>query len=74
MERQNRTLDLYEWTSGTCFRHPAQGEVSTALVALIVLPDREGHEVRACVDCVIALEDMKRESGSRSAGNCQPAE
>ena len=73
MERK-RILELYDWTTGTCFRHPCKGEVSTALVALILLPDSDGHEVRACVDCVIALEDMKRESDSRSAGNCQPAE
>ncbi|MET8113852.1 hypothetical protein [Streptomyces prasinus] len=73
MERQ-RILKLYEWTTGICFRHPGKGAVPTALVAVLILPDDGDHEVRACTNCVITLEDMKREMGSRSAGNCQPAE
>lgn len=73
MERL-QILARYDWADGVCFRHPSRGEVPTAAVALILLPGNGGHEVRACVDCGLALEDMKRESGSRSAGNCQPAE
>jgi hypothetical protein len=73
MDRE-QILDLYEWRPGICFRHPCKGKVPTARVGLVVLPDKGGHEVRACGDCVIALDDMKRESSSRSTGKCQATE
>jgi hypothetical protein len=55
MDRQ-QILDLYQWEPGTCFRHPAKGEVSTAIVKTV--RPRVGHpeQVRACEDCVVWME------------------
>jgi hypothetical protein len=71
MERQ-KILDRYRWRTGVCFRHPASGDVATAAIAVLCPRGGERHEVRACAECVIALEDMKREYGSRSGDNCPP--
>lgn len=73
MERL-QILARYDWADGCCFRHPSKGEVPTAPVGLVLPPGNGGHEVRACVGCVIAMEDMKRESSRRATGNCQPTE
>jgi hypothetical protein len=71
MERQ-QILDLYEWASGICFRHPERGEVPTAVVG-IVHPRVDGEkEVRGCEDCVIAIEDTRRESAARSGSEYVP--
>ena len=56
MDRQ-QILDLYDWAPGTCFRHPGKGEVPTALVKVLHSRHDREHEVRACEDCVIAIED-----------------
>ena len=67
MDRE-QILDLYDWAPGTCFQHPDRGEVPTALVAVLHPRDDGEHEVRACEDCVIAIEDAKRETAARSGG------
>jgi hypothetical protein len=55
MDRQ-QILDLYQWEPGVCFRHPAKGEVPTAIVKTV--RPRVGHpeQVRACEDCVAWME------------------
>jgi hypothetical protein len=71
MDRQ-QILDLYEWEDGVCFRHPSRGEVPTAVVG-VIHPRSDGErEVRGCVDCVIAIEDMRREDAARSGSEYEP--
>jgi hypothetical protein len=65
-------LDLYEWRGGTCFRHPCKGEVPTAVVGVIHPRDTGEKEVRGCADCVIAMEDVRREAAARTGGEYQP--
>lgn len=71
MDRQ-QILDLYEWQPGICFRHPAKGTVATAVVG-VIHPRGDGeHEVRACADCVVGMEDIRREEAARSGGEYEP--
>lgn len=60
-------LALYEWSGGTCFRHPARGEVLTAHVKTIRPPAGGLQDVRACRECVVAME-VERERASLRAG------
>lgn len=55
MDRQE-ILNHYTWHRGICFRHPAKGEVPTALVKTIRPRRGEAEEVRACEDCVLSME------------------
>ncbi|WP_409468408.1 hypothetical protein [Streptomyces sp. HC307] len=71
MDRQ-QILDLYEWRPGICFRHPAKGEVPTAVVG-VIHPRADGEqEVRACEDCVIGMEDIRREQARRAGSEYRP--
>jgi hypothetical protein len=71
MDRQ-QILDLYEWAPGVCFRHPAKGEVPTAVVG-VVHPRAAGErEVRGCAECVLTLEGARREQAARTGGEYQP--
>lgn len=71
MNRQ-QLLDLYEWEPGVCFRHPCKGRVPTAVVG-VIHPRTEGAKrVRACVECVVAIEDMRREEAARSGSEYEP--
>lgn len=71
MDRQ-QILDLYEWEDGVCFRHPDKGVLPTAVVG-VIHPRADGErEVRGCADCVIAIEDMKREEAARSGSGYEP--
>lgn len=71
MDRQ-QILDLYEWAPGVCFRHPDRGEVPTALLK-VLHPRGDGrHEVRACRECVIAIEDARRETAARKGEGYEP--
>ena len=71
MDRQ-QILDLYEWQLGICFRHPGKGEVPPAVVGTIHPRDGSEREVRGCEDCVIAMEDIRREEAARSGGEYEP--
>lgn len=71
MDRQ-QILDLYEWRDGTCFRHPSKGMVPTTVVGF-VHPRSDGErEVRGCEDCVIAMEDIRREDAARAGRDYAP--
>ncbi|MFE5368254.1 hypothetical protein [Streptomyces mirabilis] len=71
MDRE-QILNLYAWAPGVCFRHPQLGEVPTTVVG-VIHPRIDGeHEVRACADCVIAIEDMRREEAARSGSEYEP--
>jgi hypothetical protein len=71
MDRE-QILDLYEWQQGTCFRHPGRGHVPTAVVGVIRPRASDEREVRACADCVIAMEDIRREEAARTGSDYEP--
>ncbi|MEU3528794.1 hypothetical protein AB0E62_33935 [Streptomyces sp. NPDC038707] len=71
MERQ-QILDRYEWEPGICFRHPGKGDVRTLLVAVLRPRDSRHHELRLCEDCVIAVEDARREMAARAGCTYEP--
>ena len=71
MDRQ-QILDLYDWAPGICYRHPDRGRVPTALVKVLHPRDVQDREVRACEDCVIAIEDARRETAARSGDVYEP--
>jgi hypothetical protein len=58
MDRQ-QILDLYTWDDGVCFRHPSKGEVATAHVETIRPPAGGIQDVRACEECVLAMEEER---------------
>ena len=69
---RTQILDLYDWAPGICFRHPGHGEVDTALVKTLHPRDDDEHEVRACRDCVVAMEDIRREAAARVGSEYEP--
>ena len=71
MNRQ-QILDLYHWAAGICFRHPEKGEVPTVLVRTLHPRGHGEYEVRACGDCVVAIEDARRETAARSGSVYEP--
>ncbi|MFE0470436.1 hypothetical protein ACFW2V_02320 [Streptomyces sp. NPDC058947] len=71
MERQ-QILDLYRWSPGVCFRHPDKGTVPTACLKELRPRGAGRHEVRACADCVIAMEDIRREAARRAGSEYEP--
>lgn len=66
MDRQ-QILDLYEWAPGVCFRHPAQGEQTTALVKTLHPRTGGDEELRACAECILHLE-AERERAAAAGG------
>lgn len=71
MDRE-QILNLYNWAEGRCFRHPSKGVVPTAVVGT-VHPRSDGErDIRACANCVISLEDIRREQAARSGETYQP--
>jgi hypothetical protein len=71
MDRQ-QILDLYKWEDGMCFRDPQLGEIPTTVVGVIHPRSDDDREVRACADCVIAMEDTRREEAARSGSEYEP--
>jgi hypothetical protein len=65
MERQ-QILDLYEWRTGVCFRHPSKGRVPTAHIKTIRPPAGGLQDVRACEECVVSMEDKRRDAARAS--------
>ncbi|MFI9244119.1 hypothetical protein ACIGXF_16375 [Streptomyces sp. NPDC053086] len=71
MNRQ-QILDLYDWALGVCFRHPGKGRVATAH-AVTVRPAAGGlQDVRACEDCVIAMEGERERAAQRAGRPYRP--
>lgn len=71
MNRQ-KILDLYPWAPGICFRHPGAGEQPTAVVAAIHTRVDGEVEVRACADCVLAMEGARRARAVRAGREYEP--
>ena len=62
---RDQILSLYAWDEGICFRHPGKGATVTTVVKRI--PTRGGErDVRACRECVAAMEEVRREAAARS--------
>jgi hypothetical protein len=73
MDRQ-QILALYDWADGVCFRHPSKGEVPTTVVG-VVHPRADGEKaVRGCAECVIAMEDVRREEAARRGSRYRPGQ
>jgi hypothetical protein len=73
-ESMNReqVLNLYDWAPGVCFRHPSRGQVQTTVVG-VIHPQADGErEVRGCEECVITMEDVRREAAARSGSEYTP--
>jgi hypothetical protein len=64
MDRQ-QILDLYDWRPGACFRHPSKGEVLTVHVQTIRPPAGGILDVRACEECVLAIEESRSRAAER---------
>lgn len=65
-------LDLYQWRQGLCFRHPARGAVETALVKEIQ-PRLDGkREIRACRECILAMESIRRDAAKEAGAEYVP--
>ncbi|MGW2228252.1 hypothetical protein [Streptomyces formicae] len=65
--RSEEILALYGWALGVCFRHAAKGVIDTTPVKTIH-PRIDGEkEIRACRDCILAMEGI-REKAARRAG------
>jgi len=58
-------LSRYEWEGGRCFRHPAKGTVLTAHVKTIRPPAGGIQDIRACRDCVLAMEARREKAAAR---------
>lgn len=71
MNRQ-QILDLYEWSLGICFRHPGKGEVPTIHVKTIRPQAGGRQDVRACAECVLALEETKAAAAARRGRPYEP--
>ncbi|NUP35943.1 MAG: hypothetical protein HOY76_02700 [Streptomyces sp.] len=66
MDRQ-QILDSRDWEPGICFRHPCKGEVSTAHVETIRPPAGGIQDIRACEECVLAMEEERAAARLRLA-------
>ena len=71
MDRQ-QILDLYTWRPAVCFRHPAKGIVDTTIVGVVHPRDNGEWEVRGCKECVVQMEDIRREGAARSGSEYEP--
>lgn len=71
MERQ-QILDLYDWEPGVCFRHPAKGDVETAVVKTVRPRRGDAEQVRACEDCVVAMEQARWAQAGREGLDYEP--
>jgi hypothetical protein len=66
-------LALYTWEGGTCFRC-ARRQVPTTRVGEVRAANGDLVEVRACRDCVLALEAAKRRDAKRHGRDYQPGQ
>lgn len=57
-------LALYEWTPGSCFRCARTG-LDTTHIKTVRPRSGPAREVRACRDCVLELEEVRRRDAER---------
>lgn len=65
-------LALYEWQHGTCFRHPGKDGIETARIKTIQSRLDGEKEIRACRNCILAMEAIRREVARRAGGEYVP--
>ncbi|MFF2502219.1 hypothetical protein ACFVTY_02300 [Streptomyces sp. NPDC058067] len=58
MERE-QLLGLYDWDMGVCFRHPGE-KTDTTVVKTLQLQAGPNEQIRACRDCILAMEAARR--------------
>lgn len=68
---KEKILDCYAWGAGSCFRC-AQAGVDTTRIGRVLPRSGESHEVRACRECVLVLEDETRRIAERRGDVYQP--
>lgn len=71
MNRQ-QILDLYQWAPGVCFRHPVEGKQPTAPIVEVHPRNGPDEEVRACVECVVELEQDRWVAASEAGLDYRP--
>lgn len=71
MERQ-QILNLYDWKTGVCFRHPARGLQDTAHIETIRPPAGGAQDVRACAECVLQIEADRAGAAARVGARYVP--
>jgi hypothetical protein len=64
-------LALYEWAPGSCFRCARTG-LDTASVKRIDTPAGVRYDVRACRDCVLAIERERQCQAQESGQEYMP--
>ena len=64
-------LALYEWEPGTCFQCARAG-LDTTLVEVLHPRSSPPQQVRACRDCLLALEAGRRLAAVRSGESYSP--
>lgn len=70
MDRED-VLNRYVWTSGSCFRCARLGVLVTDL-DLIQTPAGATYVIRACQECVLALEDERQRAARRAQRTYEP--
>lgn len=73
MDRR-QILDLYQWATGVCFRHPAKGETATTHVETIRPAGGGLQDVRACTECVLDMEGHRKATAAREGVPYGPGE
>ena len=63
-------LALYDWAQGTCFRCAGSGD--TTRLQTLTPPAGGSYEVRACRDCLLALETAKRRNAEQHGCRYRP--
>lgn len=70
--KPQQILDLYEWDPGSCFRHPDQGVLATTVVTRIRPRTGPAEEVRACRECVLAMEEKRQRMAEELGAHYEP--
>lgn len=65
---------LYEWTPGHCFRHPLSGEIDTTCIVILHPQSGPAREVRACIHCVLTLEEARLHAAKRAGADYAPGQ
>lgn len=71
MPSEEDVLARYWWAVGQCFKC-ARSEVDTTNVGEIVAQSGEAVPVRACRDCVLDLEAVRRRAAERKGLRYEP--
>lgn len=71
MNERDEILALYDWSAGGCFRC-ATVDTPTTLIDAINTRCGDSYEVRACQQCVLAIEEERSTYAARTGGSYTP--